>query len=130
MLQTMTSGNRPQSDEVLKRVCVEGPLRTAGRLDGVVNIFSHQVGPTRIVMGGEGILLVEDGVVLFKALHLGVINILGEGNKSRGRRRRSIGGRHFMQRMGQWCKRQWLMLLLSAHDRHALIWSSLPLPWD
>ena len=22
------------------------------------------------------------------------------------------------------------MLLLSAHDRHALLWSSLPLPWD
>ena len=32
--------------------------------------------------------------------------------------------------MGQWFKGQWLMLLLSAHDRHALLWSSLPLPWD
>ena len=51
----------------------------------------------RIVTGTTGILLVEDGLVLFKALHFGVVNILGEGHKSR---RRSIGSRHFVWRMG------------------------------
>ena len=71
-------------------------------------------------MGAVGVLLVEDGLVLFEALRLGVVNVLGEGHESRGRRR-NVGGRHFMWRMGQWFKGQWLMLLLSAHDRHALL---------
>ena len=35
-----------------------------------------------------------------------------------------------MWRMGRWCKTQQLMLLLAAHVRHGLIWSSLPLPQD
>ena len=48
-------------------------------------------------MGSMGILLVEDGLVLFEALCLGVVNILGKGDKSGGR---SIGVRHFMWRMG------------------------------
>ena len=33
-----------------------------------------------------------------------------------------------MWRTGRWFKGQQLTLLLSAHDRHALLWSSLPLP--
>ena len=33
-------------------------------------------------------------------------------------------------RTGWWFKGQQLTLLLSAHDRHALLWSSLPLPRD
>ena len=80
-------------------------------------------------MGSPGVLLVEDGLVLFEALYLGIVNVLGEGNESR-RRQRSVGSRHFVWRTGQWCKRQRLTLLLSAHDRHALIWSSFPLPQD
>ena len=35
-----------------------------------------------------------------------------------------------MWRTGGWCKTQWLTLLLAAHVRHGLIWSSLPLPRD
>ena len=33
-------------------------------------------------------------------------------------------------RTGQWCKGQQLTLLLAAYVRHALIWPSLPLPWN
>ena len=33
-------------------------------------------------------------------------------------------------RTGGWCKMQRLTLLLAAHVRHGLIWSSLPLPRD
>ena len=80
-------------------------------------------------MGSPGVLLVEDGLVLFEALYLGIVNVLGEGNESR-RRQRSVGSRHFVWRTGQWCKAQWLTLLLTAHVRHGLIWSSLPLPRD
>ena len=79
-------------------------------------------------MSSPGVLPVVDGLVSLEALHLGVVDILGEGNKSRGRR--SIGSKHFVWRMGQWFRGQQLTLLLSAHDRHALLWSSLPLLWD
>ena len=127
MLETMTSSDQSQSDEILERECVEGPLQTTRTLDSVVYIFCHWVGPPWIIMGSPGILLVENGLVPFEAFHLGVIDILSEGNKSG---RRSIGSRHFVWRTGQWCRRQQLTLLLSAHDRHALIWSSLPLPRD
>ena len=80
-------------------------------------------------MSSPGVLLVVNGLVLFEAFGLGVINVLSKGHKSRGRSR-SVGSRHFVWRMGQWFKGQRLMLLLSAHDRHALLWSSLPLPRD
>ena len=95
---------------------------------GIVDVFHHQVSPLQIVASSLGVLLVEDGLVLFEPLCLGVVDILGKGNESR--RRRSVGSRHFVWRMGWWCRRQWLTLLLSAHDRHALIWYSLPLPQD
>ena len=114
-----------RSDEILEGESVEGPLGTPTRLDGVVDIFRRQVSTIRIVPSAASVLLVEDGLVLFEALHIGVVDILGKGHK---RRRRSVGSRHFMWRTGRWFKGQQLTLLLSAHDRHALLWSSLPLP--
>ena len=127
-LEATTSRNQSGSDEVLERERVEGLLRAATQLDGIVDLFCCRVCALWIVSGAASILLVEDGFVLFEALRLGVVNVLGEGDESR--RRRNIGGRHFVWRMGRWCKGQWLTLLLSAHDRHALIWSSLPLSWN
>ena len=97
MLGVTTSSDESQSDEVLEQESIKGPLQATTTLDSVVDIFGCQVGPPRIVAGGTGVLLVEDGLVLLKALHLGVVNILGKGNESR---RRSIGGRHFVWRMG------------------------------
>ena len=41
-----------------------------------------------------------------------------------------LGADISMWRMGRWCETQWLMLLLAAHVRHGLIWSSLSLPRD
>ena len=125
----MMSSNGSRSDEVLEGESIKGPLQTTRTLDGIVNIFRCWVGPSLIIASNPGVLLVEDGFVLLEALQVGVINILSIRSK-RGRRRRSVGVGHFMWRTGWWCKRQWLTLLLSAHDRHALIWSSLPLPWD
>ena len=83
----------------------------------------------RIVPGASGVLLVVDCLELFKALCPGVVDVLGEGDE-RSRRSGSDWGRHFEWRTGQWCKAQWLTLLLTAHVRHGLIWSSLPLPRD
>ena len=123
------SSDQSRGDEVLKREHIEGPLWTTGRLDGMVNVFCHWVSPLRIIVGSPGVLLVEDGLVPLEALHIGVVDILGKGNEIR-RRKRSVGSRHFVWRMGWWFKGQWLILLLSAHDRHALLWSPLPLPQD
>ena len=82
----------------MERERIEGPLGTPAQLDGIVDIFHHQVGTTRIIPGATGIVLIEDGPVLFETLHLGIIDILGEGDESRGRR--SVGSRHFVWRMG------------------------------
>ena len=122
------SSDGSQSDEVLEGESIKGPLQTTGTLDSVVNIFHCWVGPSLIIVSNPGVLLVEDGLVLLEALQVGIIDVLSI--RSKRSRRRSVGVGHFVWRMGWWCKRQWLMLLLSAHDRHAIIWSSLPLPWD
>ena len=91
------SCNQP-GDEILKRKSVEGPLRTTRALDDIVDLFHCWVSTMRIVLGIAGILLVEDGLVLFETLCLGVVDVPGKGNKSR--RRRSVGKRHFVWRMG------------------------------
>ena len=93
-----TNSNGSRGDEILKGECVKSPLRTPGTLDGIVDVFHHQVSPLQIVASSLGVLLVEDGLVLFEPLCLGVVDILGKGNESR--RRRSIGSRHFVWRMG------------------------------
>ena len=70
-------------------------------------------------MGGPSILDVVLCLELLEALCPSVVDILGVGDELR--RRRSVGGRHFMWKMGQWCRMQQLMLLLAAHVRHGLI---------
>ena len=96
MLQTTRSSNGSGSDEVLESVCVEGSLKAARALDSVVNLFGHRIGPMWIVTSGLSIPLVEDGLVLFEALCLGIVDFLGKGDES-GRRRRSVGGRHCVE---------------------------------
>ena len=93
------------------------------------NIFHCQIGPLLIVASNPGVFLVVNGTELLEAFCVGVVDVLSIGCK-RSRRRRSIGVGHFGWRTGQWFKGQRVTLLLSAYDRHALLWSSLPLPWD
>ena len=80
-----------------------------------------------IIASGSRVLDVVLRLEPFEALSVGIVDVLGVRDEIR-RRRRSVGSRHFEWRTGWWFKRQRLMLLLSAHDRHALLWSSLPLP--
>ena len=128
-LKATTGSHRSTGDEVIQGQPIEGPLRTTRTLCSLEDIFSHWVGPLRIIASTLGVLDIVGGFEPLKALHPGVINILGERDKSR-RRRRNIESRHFEWRTGWWCKVQWLTLLLAAHVRHGLIWSSLPLPQD
>ena len=80
-------------------------------------------------MGRPSVLDVVPCLELLETLHMGIVNILGVGDELR-RRRRIVGSRHFVWRTGRWCRTQRLTLLLAAHARHGLIWSSLPLPRD
>ena len=77
------SSNGPQSNEVLEEESVEGPLGTPATLDSVVDLFSCQIGPPWIIMRGIGVLLVEDGFILLKVFHLGVVDILGKRDENR-----------------------------------------------
>ena len=51
-------------------------------------------------MGGPSIFDVVVSFETFKALHLGIVDVLGIGNELR-RRRRSVGSRHFKWRTGR-----------------------------
>ena len=124
----MTSGHQPRGDKVVQGETIKGTESTPWTLHSLVNHFGRWISPVGIIMGGPSVLDVELCLELFEALHPGVVDILGVGDELR--RRRSVGGRHFVWRTGQWCKIQRLTLLLAAHVRHGLIWSSLPLPQD
>ena len=127
-LETTMHSHQSRGNKVIEGKTIKGMESTPWTLNSLIDHLSQRVGPVQIITSGSGILDVVPHLELLEALCLGVINILGIGNELR--RRRSVGSRHFIWRMGQWCKTQWLMLLLAAHVRHGLIWSSLPLPWS
>ena len=116
-------------DEVVQQQRVEGPGSTPRTLHSLIDGFGRGIDPVGIVASDTGILDIVPRLELLEPFGASIVHILGVGNEL-GRRGRSVGGRHFKWRMGRWFKRQQLMLLLSAHDRHALLWSSLLLPQD
>ena len=122
------SGHQPRRDKVVQRQTIKGTESTPRTLNSLEDCLSRQIDPPRIVVGNSSVLDVVATLESLKALGPGIVDILGVGDELR--RRRSIGGRHFKWRTGWWFKGQWLTLLLSVHDRHALLWSPLPLPRD
>ena len=128
-LQATMSGNGTSKNEVVQRQRVQGSLHHPRTLGSLIDNFGRRVDPVGIVAGGPGVLDVVPRLELLETLGAGIVNVLSIGDEL-GRRRRSVGGRYFEWRMGRWCKTQRLTLLLAAHVRHGLIWSSLPLPRD
>ena len=128
-LETTTSSHWPGSDEVVQRQTIEGTERTPRTLDSLVDRLSRQISPTRIVAGTSSVLDVVAALEPLEALSASIVDVLGIGDELR-RRRRSVGSRHFEWRTGLQFKGQRLTLLLSAYDRHALLWFLLPLPRD
>ena len=126
-LGAMMSSHSPSRNKVVQWKRVEGPESTPQTLHGLIDRLSQRIYAVRIVVSGPGVLDVVSPLELLEALCTSVVDVLGVGDEL-GRRSRSIGSRHFEWRMGWWFERQRLTLLLSAHDRHALLWSSLPLP--
>ena len=89
----MTSGHGTRGDKIIEGKTVEGLKCTPQTLHGLIDCLSLWVGPVQIITGSLGILDVVTCLEMLEALHLGVVNILGVGNKLR--RRRSIGSRYF-----------------------------------
>ena len=115
----MMSSHRTSRNKVVKGKRVQGTERTPQTLNGLIDHLGQRIDPVGIVTGGPSVLDIVPCLELLETLHTGIVNVLGVGDKLG--RRRSVGSRHFEWRMGLWFKRQWLMLLLSAHDRHALL---------
>ena len=129
MFEAAMSSYSPGRDEVVQCQRVEGPESATRTLDHLVDHFGWGVNTIGIIASSPHVFDIVPCLELFEPLGVGVIDILGIGHKL-GRRGRSVDSRHFEWRTGWWFERQQLTLLLSAHDRHALLWSSLPLPWD
>ena len=92
-LKTMTCGHRPRGNEVVEGETVKGTECAPRTLHCLINCLSQRICPVGIVTGGLGVLNVVPHLEMLKALRLGIVDILGIGDKLR--RRRSVGSRHF-----------------------------------
>ena len=93
------SGDGPRLNKVLKGQTIKGPLRAPWTLHSLVDIFGPQIGPSWIITGSMGVLVVVRGLKPLEALCPSIVDVLGKGDES-GRRRGSVGGRHFEWRTG------------------------------
>ena len=99
MLQTTMSSHGTSRDEVVQGESIEGTESAPRTFDDLIDHFGQRVDPVWIIMGGPGILDVVLRLELLEALCASVVNILGVGDKLRGRKR-SVGSRHFEWRTG------------------------------
>ena len=98
-LETMMSGHRTRRDKVVQRQAIEGTERTPQTLDSLVHCLCQRISPARIVVGNSSVLDVVVTLELLETFQPSVVDILGIGDKL-GRRRRSVGSRHFVWRTG------------------------------
>ena len=98
-LEAATSGHGTGRDEVVQQQGVEGLESATRTLDGLVDGFGRGVNPIRIVASGPHVLDVVPRLELLEALGTGIVDILSIGDEL-GRRRRSVGSRHFEWRTG------------------------------
>ena len=99
LLEATTSSDRPRGNEIVQGQRVEGSESAARTLDGLVDDFGGRIYPIRIVTGGLSILDIVLRLELLETLGVGVVDVLGVGNEL-GRRRKSVGSRHFEWRTG------------------------------
>ena len=92
MLQTTTSGHRTRGDKVVQRQGIERTECTPWTLHGLVDGFGGRINCVWVITSGPSILDVVLCLELLEALCVGIVDILGVGNKLR---RRSVGSRHF-----------------------------------
>ena len=88
------SGHRTGRDKVIQRERVKGPESTPRTLHSLIGHFGQRVSPVWVVMGSPSVLDVVSCLELFEPLGTGIVDVLGIGDELR--RRRSVGGRHFV----------------------------------
>ena len=98
-LEAVASGDGTRGDEVVQRKRIEGPESATRTFDSLVDGFGRRVDAVGIVASSPHVLDVVPRLEPLEAFGMSVIDILSVGNKL-GRRRRSIGSRHFEWRMG------------------------------
>ena len=91
------SGDGTRGDEVVQRQRIEGAESATGTLGSLVDCFSRRISGVRIITGGLSLLDVELRLKLLEPFSAGVVDVLSVGDE---RRRRSVGGRHFLWRTG------------------------------
>ena len=99
MLQMTMSSHRPRGNEVIQRQAIEGTEYTPRTLDSLENHLGRRISPPWIVVGNTSVLDVVTALEPLEALCPSIVDVLGIGDELR-RRKRSIGGRHFVWRMG------------------------------
>ena len=87
------SHDQPTGDEVVQGQPFKGLLGITQSLHSLEDGFGCWISPTRIVASSPHILDIVAGFEPPEALCPGIVDVLGEGDKSR--RRRSVGSRHF-----------------------------------
>ena len=98
LLHAMMSSNGTCDHKVLEGQALELPLRTPQVLDMIVDDLGHGIWCIGIVMSHMVFVLVIDLLEVLKPFCFGMVGIGSKGDESG--RRRSVGIRHFMWRMG------------------------------
>ena len=93
-LEVMTSSYRPSRDEVVQRQRIKGSKSATRALYRLVGNLRRRINGVGIVASGPRVLDVVLRLELLEALGAGVVDVLSIGDEL-GRRRRSVGGRHF-----------------------------------
>ena len=88
------SGHGTRRDEVVQRQRVERPESTTRTFDGLVNGLGQRVDPIGIITSGSHVLDVVPSLETLEAFGASIVDVLGIGDKL-GRRRGSVGSRHF-----------------------------------
>ena len=99
MLETMTSGHGTGGNEVIQGESIKGTESAPWTLNSLVDRLSRRINHIWIVMSGSGVLDIVPPLELLEALSASVVDVLGVGDEL-GRRRRSVGSRHFEWRTG------------------------------
>ena len=89
-----TSSHGARRDEIVQREGVERTKGAPWTLNGLIDHLGRRIGCVWIITSGPGVLDVVLRLELLEALCTGIVDVLGVRNKL-GRRRRSIGSRHF-----------------------------------
>ena len=98
-LEATVSGDSTRRDEIVQQQRVERPESTTRTLDGLVDGFGRGVDAIWIVASSPCVLDIVLRLETLEPIGVSVVDVLSVGDEL-GRRRGSVGSRHFEWRMG------------------------------